>query len=242
MTAEHRRSARPLPGRGPADLTGQVLHGSRSRPMVALTFHGQGEPALAEEVLAVAEQAGARLTVMAVGSWLDDHPAIASRIRRGGHDLGNHTQHHPDICAMDGHDALREIEACAERLLALTGTVGPWFRPSRRALATPLVQRLARRAGYAHCLSYDVDSLDYTDPGPAAVRRTVLGTVRPGSIVSMHLGHVGTLEALPGILDGLRRRGLQAVSATRMLQLPDAGVHGPSLAGIGPPFVRTDMS
>jgi peptidoglycan/xylan/chitin deacetylase (PgdA/CDA1 family) len=208
-----------MSGLCPADLPGQVLHGSRSRPMVALTFHGQGEPALAERVLAVAEQAGARLTVLAVGTWLDDCPAIAARIAAGGHDLGNHTQHHWDICAMTGDDAYREIDACAQRLRSLTGTIGTWFRPSQTALATPLVQRLARRAGYAHCLSYDVDSLDDTDPGPAAIQGTVLGTVRPGSIVSLHMGHVGTLEALPGILDGLRRRGLQAVSATRMLLL-----------------------
>ncbi|WP_030903117.1 polysaccharide deacetylase family protein [Streptomyces sp. NRRL F-5126] len=202
----------------PPHLPDQVRHGPRDRPNVALTFHGQGAPDLAEAVLSTAERAGARLTVLAVGTWLDAHPGIARRILSGGHDLGNHTQHHVDISAMGAADAYREIDDCARRLRRLTGSAGTWFRPSQAVLATPLVQRQARKAGYAHCLSYDVDSLDYTDPGAGAVRGTVLAAVRPGSVVSMHLGHTGTLEALPGILDGLRSRGLSAVTATRMVR------------------------
>jgi peptidoglycan/xylan/chitin deacetylase (PgdA/CDA1 family) len=59
-------------------------------------------------------------------------------------------------------------------------------------------------------VSYDVDSLDYADPGPEAVVATVLGSVQPGSIVSLHLGHPGTVTALPAILRGLAGRGTAA--------------------------------
>jgi len=41
-------------------------------------------------------------------------------------------------------------------------------------------------------------------------------TQRAGSIVSLHFGHPGTVEALPGILDDLQARGLQAVSASTL--------------------------
>lgn len=194
-----------------------IVHGPRDRPLVALTFHGQGDPAIAEAVLAEAARAGARLTVMAVGTWLDEQPRMARRILDGGHELGNHTLHHRDISAMDAHDAYAEITGCADRLRRLTGSPGRYFRPSQARHATALVARLARRAGYAHCLSYDVDSLDWTDPGPAAVRRTVLGAVRGGSVVSLHLGHPGTVAALPAILDGLHRRGLRAVTTSELV-------------------------
>ncbi|WP_438948172.1 polysaccharide deacetylase family protein, partial [Streptomyces venezuelae] len=49
----------------------------------------------------------------------------------GGHDLGNHTQHHIDVNALTEDRALAEIEACATRLRRLTGSIGTWFRPSR---------------------------------------------------------------------------------------------------------------
>jgi peptidoglycan/xylan/chitin deacetylase (PgdA/CDA1 family) len=200
------------------DLPFQVRHGSRSRPQVALTFHGEGEPELAEAVLASAEEAGARVTVMAVGAWLDTYPEIAGRIMAGGHDLGNHTQHHVDISTLSAEAVYKEIDGCAQRLQRLTGSRGVWFRPSHALLATPQVQQQARKAGYTHCLSYDVDSLDHGDPGAESVCRTVLSTVRPGSVVSMHMGCNGTLAALPAILDELHRRGLEAVTATRLLR------------------------
>ena len=172
---------------------------------------------MAEALLAEAERAGGRVSVLAVGSWLEQYPQIARRILGGGHDLGNHTLHHLDIAAMDAAEAYAEIAGCARRLRALTGSAGRWFRPSQTQYSTPLIEREARRAGYRTCVSYDVDSLDYTDPGPDAIVSTVLGQTRPGSIVSLHLGHPGTVTALPAILRGLARQRLRPVTLTGLL-------------------------
>ncbi|MEU9289852.1 polysaccharide deacetylase family protein [Streptomyces sp. NPDC048275] len=195
----------------------QITHGPRDRPRVALTFHGQGAPAVARSLLGEAERGGARVTVLAVGSWLDEHPDVARRILDGGHDLGNHTLRHLDINAMSEADADAEIRDCAERLRRLTGSIGTWFRPSRTTRASPLVKRLARRAGYPHVLSYDVDSLDFTSPGAPAVTRKVIGEIRNGSVVSLHFGYADTVAALPAVLEELGRRGLRAVTTTELL-------------------------
>jgi peptidoglycan/xylan/chitin deacetylase (PgdA/CDA1 family) len=200
-----------------AQLGPQVVHGPRDRPQVALTFHGQGPLPIAQALLAEAERADARVSVLAVGTWLEQYPQIAQRILDGGHDLGNHTRHHLDIAAMDAAGAYAEIAGCAQRLRVLTGSAGRWFRPSQTQYATPLIEREARKAGYQTCVSYDVDSLDYTDPGPDAVVATVLGSVRPGSIVSLHFGHSGTVTALPAILRGLASRALRPVTLTALL-------------------------
>ncbi|MFE9451266.1 polysaccharide deacetylase family protein [Streptomyces sp. NPDC006739] len=195
----------------------QITHGPRNHPRVALTFHGQGDPAIAHSLLGEAEKRGARLTVLAVGTWLDQHPDIARRILDGGHDLGNHTQRHISVNAMSEAGARAEITDCADRLKRLTGSIGTWFRPSRSPTASPLVARLARAAGYPHVLSYDVDSLDYTRPGAAAVTRKVLAEVRSGSVVSLHFGYPDTVAALPEVLHELDRRGLHAVTTTELL-------------------------
>ncbi|MEU6095986.1 polysaccharide deacetylase family protein [Streptomyces sp. NPDC047079] len=195
----------------------QITHGPRDRPRVALTFHGEGDPSLATAILERAEHAGARITVLAVGSWLDEHPDIARRILRGGHDLGNHTQRHLAINTMSEADARAEIQGCADRLRRLTGSIGTWFRPSRAPRATPLVARLAHDVGYPHVLSYDVDSLDYTSPGARAITHRVLEEVRKGSVVSLHFGQADTVVALPAILHALDDRGLAAVTTTELL-------------------------
>jgi peptidoglycan/xylan/chitin deacetylase (PgdA/CDA1 family) len=112
-SASPRGSASSQPGKQPGQQLGpQVVHGPRDRSQVALTFHGQGPVPMAEALLAEAEQAGARVSVLAVGTWLEQYPQIARRILGGGHDLGNHTMHHLDIAAMDAAEAYAEI-GCA---------------------------------------------------------------------------------------------------------------------------------
>ncbi|KPI11649.1 polysaccharide deacetylase [Actinobacteria bacterium OV450] len=215
--------AKPAPVRpaaAPRRFPGQpteIAHGPRDRPRVALTFHGNGDPATARAVLAEAERAGARVTVLAIGSWLDAHPDMARRILDGGHELGNHTQRHLAINTMPEAEAYAEITGCAQRLKRLTGSIGTWFRPSGTQYATPLVQRLAQRAGYPHVLSYDVDSLDFTSPGAAAVIRTVTGTIQGGSVVSLHFGYADTVDAMPPLLEELARRKMRAVTTTELL-------------------------
>jgi peptidoglycan/xylan/chitin deacetylase (PgdA/CDA1 family) len=77
--------------------------------------------------------------------------------------------------------------------------------------------REAGAAGYPTVLAYDVDPLDYTDPGAATVTRRVLDAARPGSIISLHTLYEGTALAMPDIIHGLRRNGLEPVAASRLL-------------------------
>jgi peptidoglycan/xylan/chitin deacetylase (PgdA/CDA1 family) len=193
-------------------LPAEVRTGPRSA-YVALTFHGQGDPKLVQQLLAEIEGGGARVTVLAVGTWLSEQPAIARRILDGGHELGNHTQNHLAIAEVP---AFAEIDACAQTLKRLTGSIGTWFRPSQTQRATAVIEAQAARVGYPTCLSYDVDSLDYTDPGPEAVVYNVLRAVG-GSIVSLHCGHIDTVMAIPAVLDGLRQKGLSPVTMTELM-------------------------
>ena len=119
-----------------------------------------------------------------------------------------------------------EVTRCAALLRKLTGSEGVWFRPSGTPVSTPTIRAAAGRAGYARCLSFDVDPLDYLDPGANVVRDRVLAAARPGSIVSLHLGHVGTVRALPAILAGLRSQRLEAVTATTLLAGTSAAAAG----------------
>jgi len=200
-----------------ATLPPEVTHGPRDRPAVALTFHGQGDPALVTQLLSRLEAHDVRVTVLAVGSWLVAQPAMARRILDGGHELGNHTQHHLDIVRMNRAQAFTEIDECAHTLRALTGSIGSWFRPSQTQHATAIIRAQATRAGYRTCLSYDVDSLDYTDPPTATVVDATLSAVRNGSIVSMHCGHAVTIAALGPILDGLHNRGLHTATMSQLV-------------------------
>jgi peptidoglycan/xylan/chitin deacetylase (PgdA/CDA1 family) len=196
-----------------------VTHGSRHGSKVALTFHGAGDPALLTRLLADVKAARARVTVLAIGQWLAGRPDLARQILDGGHDLGNHTWSHQTMPRLDAGQVRTEIERAAAELHRVTGSIGSWFRPSGTPHSTPLIRAAAVRAGYGACLAYDLDPLDYTDPGSAAIVRRVASQVRPGSIVSLHLGHPETIAAMPGILRALDQRGLAAVTTSELLGL-----------------------
>ncbi len=195
----------------------EFASGPGTRNEVALTFHGAGDPAIARQLLAIFAAHHAKVTVLAVGTWLEAVPAIAREILAGGHELGNHTYSHLDIDSLDAKTAQAEIVRCRDLLVSQVGSGGQLFRQSQSQHATPLIRQLAGAAGYPVCLSYDVDSLDYTDPGAGAVRRNV-AAARAGSIVSMHFGHQGTVDAMPLVLGDLAARGLQPVTATALLR------------------------
>jgi peptidoglycan/xylan/chitin deacetylase (PgdA/CDA1 family) len=155
--------------------------------------------------------------MLVVGQWLAQNPRYADAILSGGHDLGNHTWSHPVLTTDDAHMTRLEITRCRDLLIRLTGSGGRWFRPSGTPHATSLMLRATGSAGYPTSLSYSVDPLDYTNPGPSAVVSRVLAAATGGSIVSLHTLYAGTAEALPELISGLRARGLEPVAASRLL-------------------------
>ena len=182
-----------------------------------MTFHGAGDPGLAQELLALLATRKVPVTVLAVGTWLSANPAMATAILAGGHELGNHTWTHPTLSDLNEAGVRAEIQRCRDLLVSLTGQPGTYFRQSSAQNSTPLIRSVAGSLGYRTCLSYDIDGLDWTDPSVATVRHAVAAATA-GSVVSLHLGHQVTIAALPGILDDLAARGLAAVTASRLLR------------------------
>ncbi len=210
-------SSSPASPPRPSGRATELARSGAGRPQVALTFHGAGDLAVTRQVLDIVGRHRAQITVLAVGTWLAAHPDAARMVRDGGHDLGNHTWSHPALAGYAAEPMYAEIQRCRDKLVELTGSPGAFFRQSQGQHATGEELTEAGRAGYSTVLSYDVDSLDWKDPGPAAIRAAV-AKATAGSVVSMHLGHPGTIAALPGVLADLAARGLTPVTATELLK------------------------
>ena len=195
-----------------------IVNGPRTRHEVALTFHGAGDRSLTEQILRDCADHDAQITVFAVGQWLAGTPSLGVQILAAGHELGNHTWSHQPMRTLSAQAADDEIRRGADALRRATGSAGWWFRPSGTPRSTATIRAAAGRSGYQRCVSYDVDPQDYRDPGAALVASRTLDQVRPGSIVSLHLGHSGTVRALPQILAGLGAKGLLPVTLSRLLR------------------------
>ena len=205
------------PVRTPTGPARQITHGPRDRPQLSLTFHGAGDIGYARQILAIARAKKAHLTVMAVGTWLSENPRIGREILAGGHDLGNHTLSHLDINSLPPLDMRREVVGCRDILLRTTGNPGSYFRQSQSQTANRRLLRVVGAAGYRLCLSYDLDSLDWTDPGAPAVRENLAAA--GARIDRQHAPRSPRhrRSALPAILDDLAAGALHAVTVTTLL-------------------------
>jgi len=180
--------------------------GSRS---VALTFDDGPDPEHTPRILEALARFDARATFFLIGEQAARYPELVAQIAAAGHTLGNHTQTHV-VCS-----GLSDAELDAE-LAAADASLAPFYHGSRLpALRPPFgsirpaqALRLAR-AGRRVAL-WSRNPQDYRGAGVATI--AAMGeTLAARDVVLLHDRFPATLEALPDVLEGLARRGLEAV-------------------------------
>ncbi len=194
-----------------------IANGSRKKPQVALTFHGAGDPALVQKLLAIFKSTSTPVSVFAIGKWLQGYPAVAKQMLDAGYDLGNHTMNHYQMKTLSAKQVDAEIAGCAAELKKLIGNHGKWFRPSGTQYSNAIIRKAALQYGYNQCIAYDVDSHDYQDVGKRIVLSDISKSIKNGSIVSLHFGHQDTIDAMPTLLENLHTKGLTPVTLTTLL-------------------------
>ncbi len=212
----------------PADGTSLLVgNGPRGGNGVALTFDmgGRLDPALdivdwliAHDVEATVFPTGAAATATDVGQEVmrrvAAHPDLFT--------IGNHTWDHPDLTKLDAAAIAKELQDTETAIESLVGrSTLPFFRPPNGSQDLAVRQTVGR-LGWTYTILWDVDTIDWkptSDGGPTAddIVAKVLSRATGGSIVLMHLGGYETLAALPRIVDGLRARGLEPVTLSRLL-------------------------
>jgi len=212
---------------GSSTLYPTVTHGPRDGRRVALSFDDGPDPEVTPAVLDALAKHGARATFFTIGRSLEAHPQLARRLLGEGHELGNHSWRHSRRQGFLGTDAqVREIEAGAQTILALTGSQAqPLYRPPIGLKSPPLA-----RAAWQQRLTlvgWSLHSRDTRTADPQRISQRVLERIAPGDIVLMHDGHdlpgrhrPACARALPSILRGLRENGLDCVTVSELLELP----------------------
>lgn len=215
--------ATPIPA-GPAAV---VSHGPRGTDHVALTLDMGGRLDPAVDIMDWLVDHRVKATIFPTGKLgsttpigrevvqiVRDHPDLF--------ELANHSWDHPSFTELNASQMADQLWRTEEALAPLSGqTTRPWFRPPYGAW-TKAVRDGVGAAGWQYLVMWDVDTLDWrptSEGGPTAtdIEAKVLANAQGGSIVLMHLGGWNTLEALPGIVDGLREQGLQPVTLEEML-------------------------
>ncbi|MFW5454087.1 polysaccharide deacetylase family protein [Thioalkalivibrio sulfidiphilus] len=179
---------------------------------VYLSFDDGPDARWTPRILDLLAQANVPATFFVVGRRALEQPALVRRIAAHGYALGNHTWSHRHPWTMRASSAREEVRAGAAAIADLIGRAPQFFRPPHGRLRRCMLEE-AERGGQALML-WDLSAVDW---GPLGVARAIarrLAATQAGDIVLMHDGGQGInrprelIEALPGFLAGLRRRGL----------------------------------
>jgi peptidoglycan/xylan/chitin deacetylase (PgdA/CDA1 family) len=204
-----------------------VTHGPRGTDRVALTFDMEARLDSAAGIMDLLVERGVHATIFStgeLGTETDRGRRTLTIVRAHPElfDLGSHSWDHPDFTTLTPSQIRDQLDRTESALVGLTGRSSrPLFRPPYGAWNST-VRSVVGGGGWHYIVTWDINTGDLQSPsrgGPNAadIQATVLANAQGGSIVLMHLGGYRTLEALPGILDGLAARGLRPVTLTEML-------------------------
>lgn len=186
-----------------------------SERVIALTFDGGASADGLAPVLATLADEQVPATFFVTGEFALNHPAL-TRTVAATYPVGNHTLSHPNLTELSRSAVVDQVRKGAAAIAGVTGRdPHPYFRfpfGARDAQTLALVNDECYVS-----FRWTVDSLGWqgTSGGQSvkSVRDRVVGALRPGAIVLMHVGahpHDGsTLDAaaLPQIIAEARARG-----------------------------------
>lgn len=200
---------------------GAVLYrGDTSRPRVALTFDDGPSPTVTPGVLEVLREHGVRATFFVLGEPAERYPDTLRAIVEAGHELGNHGWSHTSFRSLFPSQIDGELDRTADRIEAVGGARPRLVRPPFGRFPESSVALAARRGEDFVLWSVDGGDTERSAGRPALdIANAVVRGAEPGAIVLLHDRNPTTLRALPLILGGLDRKGLQVVPVSELLDL-----------------------
>lgn len=149
-------------------------------------------------------------TFFVVGTWVDKYPESVKQLYDAGHKVQNHSNSHPHMPQLSTEQMTAELNACNEKIAAVTGETPTLFRPPYGDYDNATIK--ATEAVGMYTIQWDVDSLDWKDNAtPDSIAKRVISKVKNGSIVLFHNDADHTPAALPTILKTLKEQGYEFV-------------------------------
>lgn len=198
----------------------QWLVANRSRVdgarCVALTFDDGPDPVYTPKLLDLLWEKGVKATFFVIGKRADQYPEIMRRVWAEGHLVGNHTwSHNPLFCFLTPRRLRAEIERGTESIRRSCGSSPRFFR-SPVGLRHLLLSAYLENAGLEY-ISWSIRTLDTFSDDSSVLARRILNRTAGGDIILLHdhlpRGTDAMLEALPRVIDELRKRGFEFVLA-----------------------------
>ena len=197
--------------------TPAVTSGGGKGHELALTFD-DGPGPYTQQLVGVLNRLHVRATFFAIGEEERYFSEGTKLELRSGDVVGDHTETHPMMASLSAHEQREELVEQIARIELLGGPRPRLFRPPYGSFDATTFHILHQQR--LLMVLWSTDTSDYTLPGVAAIVRSALAGAHPGAIILMHDAggnRSETIAALPAIVKGLRRKGLEPVTIPRLM-------------------------
>ncbi|HOV69467.1 MAG TPA: polysaccharide deacetylase family protein [Clostridia bacterium] len=196
---------------------GAIYRGNEEKPNVSLMFNVYWGTEHIDGILNVLEEEGVHATFFIGGIWANSQPKVLRQIADKGHELGNHGYIHKNHTLLSKEENIKEIKKAEAVIEEITGVKTMLFAPPS-GVVNARVLTSAAEAGYK-TIMWTADTIDWRDHEPELIRKRAIEGGKNGSLILMH-PTAETLQALPGIIKGLKEAGFNIVTVTENIQ-PD---------------------
>ncbi|MBP1999839.1 peptidoglycan/xylan/chitin deacetylase (PgdA/CDA1 family) [Paenibacillus shirakamiensis] len=190
---------------------------------IAFTFDDVPDPRFTPQVLDILKKYKVKATFFVVGDRALKHPSLVRRMKEEGHVIGNHSFNHPFFKNKNLVYFKKQIRRTDRIIANLVGYRPKLIRPPYGEITEDQL-KWAKQHGYK-VVNWNVDSLDWKGLTKDEVKTNILTEVGPGSIILQHAGGgtgsnlSGTIEALPELIQILKKEGYTFVTLPQMLHI-----------------------
>ncbi len=202
---------------------------------VGLSFDGGADPLWTPRILDVLAEQGVSATFFVMREHAREHPELIRRLIAEGHEVGCHAGALPGEVSPAQRTRMRAaLTRCREAVRTATESKSATGSAYTPLLYRPPDTRNPSHAGVARSLGMVVVGMarrgndDVRGMTAARLTERCVERTRPGEILALHDApptsrpddELPTVAALPDILDGLKRRGLDPVPVSALLAVP----------------------
>jgi polysaccharide deacetylase family sporulation protein PdaB len=186
---------------------------------IAITFDASWREDNTDEIIKILDKYNVKATFFLVGTWVDANPEKLKLLSEKGHEIGNHTNSHPDMNNISSNTLIKEMEIADGKIKKITGKGTDLFRCPSGAYNDLVISTVESTNRY--CIQWDVDSIDWKNQGQQIEFNRVIKNTNPGSILLFHNEAKYTVQNLPIIIEYFQKNGYSIVTVSELIYKKD---------------------
>lgn len=204
--AVHTVKAPVLPKNPDTNYYGGMLSAySGNSPRAVLSFEGMPNATYGPQILDILKRNNVRAVFFNVGRNAGSYPDVVKRMADEGHIVGISTYSYRDVADLSGSNLSDEVTQSKAIIARITNRQPTLFRSPYGGSSTASDSVLQQ--AHLDTLNWTLDALDWANLPASFITNRVLNGVQAGSVIQLHAQNNQTIEALPQIIDGLKKKG-----------------------------------